>query len=87
MFCVKFEMYHFYWDRGGCLFVVSEYHFLFECTEYTEYRAELQTAIGINLSDLSTQDMFVNVFNHPHSLSRYIIRAFKKRREKLYRTI
>ncbi len=67
--------------------IENEYHFLFECAEYTEYRNELQTALDINFSDLSMQEMFVNVFNHPHSLSRYMTRAFQKRREKLYRTI
>ena len=66
--------------------IENEYHFLFECSEYTEYRAELETAINVNLAILSTEDKFVNVFNHPHSLSRYITRAFKKRREKLYRS-
>ena len=67
--------------------VENEYHFLFECSEYTEYRSELETTININFARLSTQEMFENVFNHPHSLSRYITRAFKKRRDKLYRTI
>ncbi len=67
--------------------IENEYHFLFECSEYNGYRAELETSIDVDLAGLSIQEKFVSVFNHPHSLSRYINHAFKKRREKLYRTL
>ena len=33
--------------------VENEYHFLFECSEYTEYREEFETALDTNLSQLS----------------------------------
>ncbi len=67
--------------------IENEYHFLFECSEYAELRAELQTAIGINFRGMTQQEMFENVFNHPYSLSRYMTMAYTKRREKLYRAI
>ncbi len=39
--------------------VEHEFHFLFECDEYTAYRSVLETAIGINFSDLSVQEKFL----------------------------
>ena len=67
--------------------VENEYHFLFECNEYTEYREEFETAIDANLTQLTLQEKFDKVFSHPHSLGRYMILAYKKRREKLYKTV
>ncbi len=55
--------------------IENEFHFLFECDEYTGYRTELETAIGTNFSDLSAQEKFDRVFSHPHSLGRYMILA------------
>ena len=43
--------------------IENEYHSLFECSEYTEYRPELETAIDVKLARQSSQEMFVNVFN------------------------
>ncbi len=65
--------------------IENEFHFLFECDEYNEYRSKLETAIGTNFSDLSAQEKFDRVFSHPHSLGRYMTLAYRKRREKLYK--
>ncbi len=67
--------------------VENEIHFLFECSEYNEYRNELETAINATFSELSIQEKFDKVFSHPHSLSRYVTLAYKKRQEKMYKAV
>ena len=53
---------------------------------FNMYREELETAIGVNLANLSNTEKFESVFEHPHSLGRFIYKAFQKRREKLYKS-
>ena len=67
--------------------IENEIHFLFECPEYNEYRIEFETAINVTFSDLSISERFEKVFSHPHSLGRYVTRAYKKRQEKMYRAV
>ncbi len=66
--------------------VENEMHFMFSCNLYTQYRQELEAAIGVNLANLSSIDKWESVFQHPHSLGRFVYNAFQQRREKLYKS-
>ncbi len=66
--------------------VENEAHFMFSCDLYAHYREELEAAIGVNLGNLSITDKWESVFQHPHSLGRFVYNAFQKRREKLYKS-
>ena len=67
--------------------VENEAHFLFECSEYNEYRRELETAVNATFSDLSLREKFDTIFSHPHSLSRFVTLAYRKRQEKMYKAV
>ncbi len=67
--------------------IEDEAHFLFECSEYNEYRHELETAVNATFSDLSLREKFDTIFSHPHSLSQFVTLAYRKRQEKMYKAV
>ncbi len=65
--------------------VEDEAHFLFECDKYAEERQALETSINVVFANLTTTEKFVQVFQHPYSLGRFIKSAFQKRKGMLYK--
>ncbi len=67
--------------------IENEAHFLFYCNlhVYAPYRDELETGIGAVFQNMTDEEKFCRVFNHPYVLGRYIEKAFCKRRENLYK--
>ncbi len=66
-------------------YIENEHHFLFQCELYNTERTQLEYALDISFTDLSDVEKFNLVFRHPFILGKYIRKAIRKRREKLYR--
>ena len=64
--------------------VENEAHFLFSCDKYNDYRHSLETAIGLSFDNLNVTEKFELVFQHPHSLGRYLRLAMNARKNELY---
>ncbi len=67
--------------------IENEAHFLFNCEFYHDYRQSLETALNVDFSIITLEEKFDKVFRHPHSLSRYVLQAYQRRREKLYKSL
>ena len=65
--------------------IEDEHHFLFGCNFYSTERLVFETRLNCTFSNMSIEDKFMVVFQHPFLLARYIKVAFNKRREKLYK--
>ncbi len=65
--------------------IENEAHFLFECDLYDTERNQFVNETDINLAELSTDEQFRSVFEHPFRLGRYMRTAMHKRKNKLYK--
>ncbi len=65
--------------------VENEAHFLFECDLYETERSQFEAEIGVNFSNLSTENKFRTVFEHPYRLGKFLKAAINKRKTKLYK--
>ena len=64
--------------------IESEAHFLFECDLYNNEQSQFETEISINFEELSMENKFRTVFEHPYRLGRFMKVAMNKRKSKLY---
>ncbi len=68
-----------------CNQVEDEYHFRFQCELYNVERTQPSHRLNVTLSELTEQEKLNLVFEHPFILGKFVRKAMKKRREKMYR--
>ncbi len=56
------------------------------CELYNLEKTRLKTSLGVPLINLTNKEKFKLVFEHPFSLGKYVRSAFRKRRDKLYKS-
>ncbi len=65
--------------------VENEWHLLFHCNLYDVERSQFEHSLNISFGDLTDNNKFTTVFQHPFMLGRYLRQVIRKRRQKLYR--